>query len=313
MRRHHSSGLPDRPRSGGRGTIWNKGLLAHVPNGYLRRPLKATRAAVSVPSMAIRARSGGLEDLRLPDFLGIGAARAGTTWLHFNLAAHPEVTMPTAKEQRFWNANLSRGLKAYSRVFDAPPDHVVGEITPAYGIMDAWRVKLMAQVMPAVRLVYLIRDPVERAWSHLAMWARNRNLSPDDLSHEHIVDVLNSDPCTRNGMYSEVYRTFSAAFSREQIFVGFYEDLQERPQELLTEVFDHIGVSTNVDWSEVPFERRFNSGIGIEHQHRTSTATMHEKYRALLSKLYENELRHLAQTFRGPAEQWAAAAAAYTR
>ncbi len=314
MTRRHSRHDPHRVRTGGRGTIWNKGPLAYIPNGYVRRPLKAARAAISVPSMALRARNGGVADARLPDFLGIGAARAGTTWLHFNLAAHPEITMPVTKEQRFWNANLSRGVNAYSRAFaHAPQDHRVGEITPAYGIMDAWRVRLMAQVMPNVRLVHLMRNPVERAWSHLAMWARNRNLSPSDLSHEQIVEVLTSEPCTLNGMYSDVHRTFSEAFSREQLFVGFYEDLQERPHELLEEIFAHIGVSTGIDWDELPLERRFNSGLGIEDQDRTSSDTMPDEYRALLSTRYEMELRQLAQTFRGPAERWAEEAVAFTR
>lgn len=297
----------------GRRTIWNKGPLSHVRNGYLRRPLKAARAAATVPAMALRARTGTTEGLRLPDFLGIGAARAGTTWLHFNLAAHPQVTMPVSKEQRFWNANLSRGLNAYSRAFAAPPGHFVGELTPAYGIMEEWRVKLVARVLPDVRLIYLMRDPVERAWSHLAMWARNRNLSPGDLTDQQIGEVLGSEPCIRHGAYSEVYRTYSEVFDRDQIFVGFYDDLEERPRELLEDIFEHIGLPTDIDWDELPIRHRFNSGLGIEDQERTSASTLPDEYRALLSQRYLRELRHLAQEFDGPAVRWAEKAAEFVR
>lgn len=296
-----------------RKTIWDRGPLGYVPNKYLRRPIKVARAAVTIPSMLWQTKDGPIEDLRLPDFLGIGGARCGTTWLHFNLDAHPEICMPATKELRFWNNNLSRGLKAYSSNFDCKPGDVAGEITPAYGVMDAWRVKLMARVMPEARLIYLIRNPIDRSWSHLSLWARNRGLGVEQLTHDQIVEALTSDEFTRNATYTETYRIFTEEFSRQQIFVGFYEDVIERPNELLHKIFEHLGVSTDIDWDELPMGRRFNSGMGYEEQQRSTSATMPDEYRAMLSKRFEIELRHLAQTFRGPAEKWAADAAAYIR
>ncbi|HSF86497.1 MAG TPA: sulfotransferase [Acidimicrobiia bacterium] len=296
-----------------RRTIWDKGPLNYVPNKYLRRPIKVARAGVTVPSMLWNSRDGGVDDLRLPDFLGIGGARCGSTWLHFNLDAHPDVCMPATKELRFWNNNLGRGLKAYSSNFDCKPGDVAGEITPAYGVMDAWRVRLMARVLPEARLVYLIRNPIDRSWSHLSLWARNRGLAVNELSHDQIVEGLTSDEFTRNATYTQTYRIYSEAFGRNQIFVGFYEDVEQKPRELLQGIFEHIGVATDVNWDELPMSRRFNSGMGYEEQERTTTTTMPDEYRAMLAKRYEIELRHLAQTFRGHAEQWAADAAAFVR
>jgi hypothetical protein len=296
-----------------RRTIWDKGPLRRIPNRYLRRPTKVLRASVTIPSMIWQSRSGGIEDLRLPDFVGVGGARCGTTWLHSNLDAHPETCMPATKELRFWNNNLSRGLNAYASNFRCAPGTVAGEVTPAYGVMDAWRVKLMARVIPDARLVFLIRDPVDRSWSHLSLWARNRGLDVADLTHEQIVEKLTGDEFDRNATYTESYRIMSEAFSREQIFVGFYEDVINDPKSLLHGVFEHIGVSTDIDWADLPVSRRFNSGMGYEEQRESTSATMPERYRSMLSRRYEKELRHLAQTFRGHAEQWAADAAAYVR
>lgn len=296
-----------------RRTIWDKGPLGYVPNKYLRRPTKAARAAVTVPSMIWRTRQGAIEDLRLPDFIGIGGARCGTTWLHFNLDAHPDICMPATKELRFWNNNLSRGLKSYAANFDCKPGNVAGEITPAYGVMDAWRVKLMARVLPDARLVYIIRNPIDRSWSHLSLWARNRGLDVNQLSHDQIVEALSSDEFTRNATYTETYRIFAEEFSRHQILVGFYEDVVDQPNDLLRRIFEHIGVSTDIDWDDLPTRRRFNSGMGYEEQQRSTSQTMPDQYRALLAKRYEVELRHLAQTFRGHAEDWAAEAAQFVR
>jgi hypothetical protein len=296
-----------------RKTIWDKGVLGYIPNRYLRRPVKVVRAGLAVPSMLWRTRSGKVEDLRMPDFLGIGGARCGTTWLHYNLDAHPQVCMPATKELRFWNNNLSRGLKAYSANFRCAPEEIAGEITPAYGVMDAWRVKLMARVIPDVRLVYIIRNPIDRSWSHLSLWARNRGLAVERLTHDQIVEGLTSDEFTRNATYTETYRIYAEAFSRKQIYVGFYEDVTQRPKELLHGVFEHIGASTDIDWDALPMSRRFNSGMGYEEQERSTTTTMPDEYRAMLSKRYEIELRHLAQTFRGHAERWAAEAADFVR
>lgn len=302
-----------RPRVARNRTIWDMGPLAYVPNGVIRRPLKVARAGVAIPAMLVRARRGDLGALDLPSFLGIGGARCGTTWLHFNLDAHPDICMPAGKELRFWDMNLSRGLKRYSAQFDCAPGQMVGEITPAYGIMDSWRVKLLAKVLPDLRFIYLLRDPVDRAWSHLAMWARRRNLSPEDLSDDQILDVLTSDPTTLHSTYSQVYRTYSSAFSREQIFVGFYEDLRQRPRQLMHDILVHIGARTDIDWEAMPLERWFNSGLGIENQETTSTSTMPDEYRAMLSKHFEGELRQLVQLFGEPAERWAAEAAAFAR
>lgn len=303
----------DSARLARRETIWDKGPLRYVPNRYLRRPLKSVRAAFTVPALWWRTRSGGVEGIRMPDFIGIGAARSGTTWLHFNLDAHPETCMSATKEIRFWNNNLSRGLGSYAANFKCKPGQVAGEITPAYGVMDAWRVRLMARTIPEVRLVYIIRNPIERSWSHLSLWARNRGLDAHELSSEQITEALTSDEFTRNATYTQTYRIFAEHFSRDQIFVGFYEDITKNPRGLLTGIFDHIGVSTDIDWDSLPMSRRFNSGMGFEEQSTNTVPTMPDEYRVMLARRYEIELRHGAQLFQGYAEQWAEEAAAIAR
>jgi hypothetical protein len=302
------------PRDQTRGqTVWDRGLLGYIPNRYLRRPLKTARAGVMVPAMLWASRKGGIASLPLPDFLGIGGARCGSTWLHFNLKAHPEISMPDEKELRFWNNNLGRGIKSYSEYFPKQSGCKAGEITPAYGVMDPWRVKLMARVVPDVRLIYLLRNPIDRSWSHLALWGRHRGLAVEDLTHKQIVEGLTSEEFTRNATYSETYRIYSEIFGNEQIYVGFFEDLTTRPKELLAEIFSHIGVSSDIDWDELPLNRRFNSGIGFEHQEEDTSTSMPEVYRRLLANLYQVELRRLAECFGGYAEEWSAGAAEHTR
>lgn len=69
----------------------------------------------------------------LPEFIGIGAQRAGTTWLHECLRTHPQVFVPLHKETQFFNLHFERGLDEYRMSFcGAKPEAVVGEITPNY-------------------------------------------------------------------------------------------------------------------------------------------------------------------------------------
>ena len=112
---------------------------------------------------------GGTRDLALPNLIVIGAQKCGTSGLHYYLSLHPEVSMSTPKELNFFIAerNFQRGLEWYSRHFD-PAARCRGEASPNYtaypqhlGVPER-----IAEVVPDVRLVYIVRDPIERITAH---------------------------------------------------------------------------------------------------------------------------------------------------
>lgn len=100
------------------------------------------------------------------NFLGIGAQKCGTTWLFELLSLHPQVRFPAGKEVHFWDGQRERGVDWYEGLFEGqPPSVAVGEITPAYAILAPPIIAEVARAFPALRLIYLIRNPIDRAWS----------------------------------------------------------------------------------------------------------------------------------------------------
>src|SRR4051794_10997820 len=157
----------------------------------------------------------GMEKNAGPDFLCIGAQKAGTGWLYEQLRAHPDFWMPPVKElhyfdrewrkprveNRFENAlretrdesdrtflhravelfgQPELSLPGYSALFEPTADKITGDITPGYSVLPEERIEMILQHLPNVQMVFLARDPVERAWSQLSMWIRHGKLNRFD-------------------------------------------------------------------------------------------------------------------------------------
>ena len=103
--------------------------------------------------------------MRLPDFLGIGTQKGGTTYLYELLKQHPQVFLANPKEQHFFSLHWHRGSDWYRNQFDeAAAGQICGEITPYY-MFHPEAPSRIASLLPKVKLVVLLRDPVERALS----------------------------------------------------------------------------------------------------------------------------------------------------
>jgi hypothetical protein len=107
-----------------------------------------------------------IEKVRLPQFLGLGAQKAGTTSLHHMLAGHPDVFLPPAKELQFFSLHHRQGPEWYQAQFEhAQPGQVCGEISPYYLFHPLVPQRIRA-LLPHARCIALLRDPVERCLSH---------------------------------------------------------------------------------------------------------------------------------------------------
>ncbi len=293
--------VPDRP-----------GRAAWLPykrqiKRWVIRPLKLTRGVVTVPNTLLYA--GGLRSkasLTLPQFLGIGAVKGGTTWLHHNLAAHPGLMLPSDKEMHYFDHRLHRGIGRYSRAFSDAGQRIPGEITPSYSTLSDWRVSLVAKVMPDVRVIMLMRDPVERAWSHAVMkLARERRRAPSEIGVAEALTHFSSAESLSKGHYTKTIDIWSSHFEAEQIMVGFYDDITDRPLELLKDIVRHIGASTDIDWSAMPYGQVIDRGVrGGPDVVGSSTPTLPDELRNALHELYHDELHRLADRYGQPATNW---------
>jgi hypothetical protein len=161
--------------------------------------------------------------MTLPSFIGIGAERCGTTWLHLLLRQHPKVYMPSRrKELDFFNRNYDKGREWYESFFPDPQDAVaykaIGEISPGYlGFPEA--AERMASVQSIRKLIAILRNPVDRAYSHYGHAIRLRGY---DKSFE---EFLNDHPDSlTHGFYAKNLERFLKYYSRDQLCCLIFEE-----------------------------------------------------------------------------------------
>ena len=116
------------------------------------------------------------------DFIGIGTARSGTTWLYNCLRKHPDIFMPTKKELHFFDCDkqFSKGINYYNNYFvDRKNELIQGEFTPRY-ILYKESLLRIKNLYPGVKIIISLRDPVDRAWSQYNFFKYNKKKEPSD-------------------------------------------------------------------------------------------------------------------------------------
>jgi hypothetical protein len=187
--------------------------------------------------------------VRLPDFVVAGVPRAGTTSLAAHLRAMPDVFLPARKEVHYFTLNQHRGLGWYAALYDDAPRHqVCGDNTPAY-LLHADAVEAMGRVLPVARVVVVLRDPVERAYSHY--WL-NRWKGIERLGFEAALDAephrLAREPDNSphayagSGEYARLLRRLFAHVRPERVHVVMTDDLSRDPVETLAELRLFLGL-----------------------------------------------------------------------
>lgn len=178
--------------------------------------------------------------VRLPDFVIIGAAKAGTTTLYRWLGEQPEVFLADPKEPVFFSREWHRGLGWYGELFrGARVDQRAGEASTAYTDPDhAEAAERMAATVPDARLVYSVRHPEERLRSH------HRDRRRRGVETKALLPAIAADPGRYLGRskYFERLQPFLACFPREQVLVVRFEDLVDPQGTAWARVLDHLGL-----------------------------------------------------------------------
>jgi len=235
----------------------------------------------------------------LPDFLILGAQKAGTTALYAYLRWHPEITGPSFKEVSFFDRHYAKGERWYRAHMPVRRRSLVGEASPSY-LFHPLAPERVAGMLPAARLIALVRNPVDRAFSH---YQHEVALGREPLSFEDAVDREDErmqgelermlrDPSyfslawwnytyIARGRYAEQLERWFAAFPREQLLVLFTEQLSADTAATYRRVLDFLGVTAR-DLETYPriFDRDY--------------ADMNPGTRARLHKEFENPNRRLA-------------------
>ena len=171
-----------------------------------------------------------------PDFVGLGAMKAGTTWLQAQLMAHPEVFDIGQKELHFFDWFTETELTddhvaGYHARFARPSGMLAGEFTPRY-MVDIATAPLLRRCAPDTRLLVMLRDPVARIDSHL----RWPNTGQAMLPMFKLADAVHR--CH----YHQQLVHLLGSFPREQLLVLQYERILTDPTGLVRDALVHIGV-----------------------------------------------------------------------
>ena len=177
--------------------------------------------------------------MTLPDFIVIGAMKAGTTALWRYLRAHSEVFMANPKEVQFFSRNWDEGWEWYeARFADGGAASAVGEASPSYADVHFSEVpERIASRLPDIRLIYLVRNPVDRVASqYLHSLARG-------LEDKSIEDAVHSDGSYLGiNEYATVIERYLEHFSRSQLLVLQSESLRDDREPTLSRILEFIGV-----------------------------------------------------------------------
>lgn len=194
---------------------------------------------------------------RKPTFLGIGAQKCASTWIHRILDTHPEVCVSDPKELDFFSCHFDRGYDWYERFFaGAGEAGAVGEISPSYFYNEAAAERARAY-NPDFRILVSLRDPVERMFSNHLHEVRKGHIAGDDVTFERAME--RNPMYLGQSLYARNLRYWLAAFGREKTLVLLQEDIARDARAQAARVCAFLGVGPLAD-SEF-FERRANENV----------------------------------------------------
>jgi hypothetical protein len=189
----------------------------------------------------------------LPNFLVIGAMKAGTTTIFKYLNQHPQVYMSLIKEPRFFSSDIKfdtaiTNYDDYLSLFkDVSTEVAIGEASVDY-LRSSVAAKRIRKDIPDVKLIAILRDPVDRAYSHVLMnWCRDFIGCNQEEIIQHFLQIVYSKDnlVIPTGFYFTQLQRFFEFFDQNQLKVLLFEDLQLSPDRVMHDIFRFIDVDDN--------------------------------------------------------------------
>ncbi len=179
----------------------------------------------------------------LPNFLGIGAQRSGTSWLYFLLKSHPEIFVPPhVKEVHFFDRHYDRGLHWYESFFSSEgvkgSHKARGEISPNYLFDEAVPARVREH-LPHAKFIVLLRNPVNRAYSTF----RNVHFKGLTKTESFAHFVQDTPSVFMRGMYAAQIRRWLDHFPRDRFLVLIFEEIFRDPVEATQSIASFLGVA----------------------------------------------------------------------
>ena len=220
--------------------------------------------------------------MKLPNFLIIGAQKSGTTWLAHILSQHDDIFIPL-NEIHFFNKenNYKKGLEWYSNHFkEAKGYQIIGEKTPNYFWITEKPIKSkyaehapfinkkIYETLPNVKIIILLRNPVERAISAINHYRTHGEISPlinvDELLLGNKSHLAEQNGTIDMGLYNKHLKSYYELFDKDQVIVQiFEEDLIQNPYLTLKNICKFLDVNPDFKFQNVEEKIGDYSGSGL--------------------------------------------------
>jgi hypothetical protein len=244
------------------------------------------------------------------DYLIIGAQKCGTSSLYKYLLQHPKIDRAAAKELNFFDKSFHKGTGWYENQFKHGRfvrrllGMLAGEATPNY-IFNPVVPQRVFDSYPDMKLITILRNPVDRAYSHFQQHYREGLETLDfetalDAEHEELHKDLGKNglpadtaprifPYQKRGIYVDQLERWHSVFPKEQLLILFFEDFKKEPAETTRKVTGFLGLKPH----DVKINRVHNSGGSYEPMKPETRERLTELFRPHNLRLSEYLCREL--------------------
>ncbi len=269
-----------------------------------------------------------------PDFLCVGAQKAGTSWLYDQLRAHPDFWMPPVKGLHYFSSRRGLSLarnrrrklqknarddrdvrfldamealserpeidfEGYATLFEPKGALISGDITPAYSTLHDEVVECIATRFPRLHVIFLARDPVERVWSQLCMLVRHQTVSPFNPDDVDAVmrNILRPEVLLRSYL-SQIVARWRRHIHPTRLHVYFFDDLKREPVKLRQSVMEFLGADS----------QKLSGDLPADHNQKAQLKKLPlpDEVRSQIVRFFTSELKACAAELGGAAREWLA-------
>jgi hypothetical protein len=290
-----------------------------------------------------------------PNFLGIGAPRSGSAWLHTMLSNHPDIWLPPIKEVHYFDSidptideqihvdSLSFRLKWkfinraqhyaayclkdfiketknkakpdlrwdysffkpggsldwYRELFNRPGESIgiKGEITPAYIMLGSEMIKTIKEELNVRKIILVLRNPIYATWSVVEKQARDGHMQAGNNNLEDLIKRAKSPGLLKRYSYADHLSRWLTHYNQDDIFIGFFEELEQDPAALLSRIFSYLDVEDISSQLRQKATKRINKSSG-------SLAVIPYEVKRELALIHHDQVDRLRKYVKGYTENW---------